>query len=72
MYSYNYTLPSLKDHKGFGYIIDYIEEIPNIEKYLSFKEVEIDGTPTKIIAEETLTNFILTALIELNRKIKKS
>ena len=72
MYSYNYTLPSLKEHKGFGYIIDYIEEIPNIKKYLSFKEIEIDGTPTKIIAEETLTNFILTALIELNRKIKKS
>ena len=68
-YNYDYKLPSLKNHLGFGYIIDYLEKIPGIDNYLLFKEVEIDGEKTKVITEETLLNFMLASIVEINKKI---
>lgn len=70
LYDYKY-IDDLEDGKeDYGYIIDYLEEIPNIEKYFTFYDAERNGIKFKQIAHEHLAKFLLGAVIELNKKLE--
>ena len=72
LYEYDY-IPKIEEGKhDYGYIIDYLEKIPNIEHYFTFEESEYNrsGIFSKRMNTEHLIKFLLGAVIELNKKIK--
>ena len=71
LYDYKYKEGFYDGVESYGYIIDYLEKIPNINKYLAFDPVEQNGVLTKTIPVEKLIKFLLSATIELNKEINK-
>lgn len=71
IYDYKY-IDGINDGKqDYGYIIDYLEQIPGIEKYLTFYPQEIDGIRTKQVRTGQLIRFLLSGVSELSREIKE-
>ena len=71
LYDYKYIDEIEKGKEDYGYIIDYIEKIPNIKKYLTFYESERNGIKFKQLAHEQISKFLLGAVIELEKKIER-
>ena len=71
LYDYKYKDDVLDGREDYGYIIDYLEEIPEIDKFLTFEEDVESGYNVKRIRTEQLVKFLLGSVIELNKEIKK-
>ena len=71
IYDYNYIPEIYNGKQDYGYIIDYLEKIPGIEKYLEIAEEEVKGYKTKSIFNSSLIKFLLSSVIALNKEIKK-
>ena len=72
LYEYDYISEVEEGKHDYGYVIDYLEKIPNIEQYFTFEESEYNrsGVRSKRMNTEHLIKFLLGAVIELNKKIK--
>ena len=69
LYDYKYKKEIEDGKEDYGYIIDYLEKIPNIEKYFEFYEAEKSGIKYKQISHEQLEKFLLGSVIELQRQL---
>ena len=70
MYDYKYIKEIYNGEEDFGYLIDELENIPNINTYLKFKDkIQNEKYHTKIVNQERLIKFLLGATIELQRQI---
>lgn len=71
IYDYKY-IPDFYDGKeDYGYIIDYLEQIPGIDKYLTFVPEKIGNINTKRVNHEQFDKFLLSAIVSLAKQIKK-
>lgn len=71
IYDYKY-IPNFYDGKeDYGYIIDYLEQIPGIDKYLTFVPEKIGNINTKRVNHEQFDKFLLSAIVSLAKQIKK-
>lgn len=69
LYDYKYKKEIENGKEDYGYIIDYLEKIPNIKKYFEFYDAEKNGIKYKQISHEQLEKFLLGSVIELQRQI---
>ena len=71
IYDYNY-IPEVNDGRNdYGYIIDYLEKIPGIEKYLTFNDDKVGNYKTKKISLSNLIRFLLSSVVALNKEVKE-
>lgn len=71
LYDYKYKKEIEEGKNDYGYIIDYLEKIPNIGKYFEFYDAEKNGIKYKQISHEQIEKFLLGSVIELQRQIDK-
>lgn len=71
LYDYKYIDEVNNGREEYGYIIDYMEKIPGIEKFIDFIPTEVDGHDTKRIIGEQFTKFLLGGVIQLAKEIKR-
>lgn len=69
LYDYKYKKEIEEGKNDYGYIIDYLEKIPNIGKYFEFYDAEKNGIKYKQISHEQIEKFLLGSVIELQRQI---
>lgn len=73
IYDYDYIKDFYDGQHSYGYIIDELEQIPELDKYVHF----VDNTrnkkyPTKVVSnQEDWIKFLLACIIELQKKIDK-
>lgn len=71
LYDYKYIQKIENGKEDYGYIIDYLEEIPNIKNYLNFYNSERNGIKFKQLAHEQISKFLLGAVVELQKQIEE-
>lgn len=77
LYNYQYIDEFYNGKKDYGYIIDFLEKIPNINKYINFIEDDYDKEDirkqykTSHIDSEHLIKFLLGSVIQLQYQIDK-
>lgn len=71
LYDYKYINEIENGKKDYGYIIDYLERIPNIDKYFDFMDASYKDINYKQISHERIEKFLLGAVIELQRQLDK-
>lgn len=69
IYDYKYIEGIEDGKKDYGYIIDYLEKIDGIDKYLTIKPNKIDGYDVKQVFNETLIKMLLASVIQHQKEI---
>ena len=74
LYDYNYIPEFYGGEKSYGYIIDYLEQIPELKEYVHFVNIDRNPDyPTKVVEnQEEWIKFLLACVIELNKKLEEN
>ena len=72
LYDYNYIPEFYGGKKSYGYIIDYLEKIPELNEYVRFIDIDRNPEyPTKVVEnQEEWIKFLLACVIELNKRLE--
>ncbi len=69
LYDFKYIKDIEEGKKDYGYIIDYLEQIEGIDKYLKISPNDINGYEVKQVFTESLIKMLLASVVQHQKEI---